>query len=313
MVDNYSPRSPTDAILATLAYFDVFEYPLTAVEAHKFLWQQKATLGDVVAELEAMETAGTVSRQFGYYCLPGREALVETRWQRYLLAEKKYQRALMAASWLRLVPNIRIAAVCNNLAYSNARAESDVDLFIVTAPHRIWLTRLLVTLVVQLLGLRRYGDKIADRCCLSFYLTADASDLKPFALTPDDPYLCYWLATLAVIYARPGAAEEFWRANDWVKNFLPNFRPRVMNGRRTIPPVHRSSRLATAAGDWLNQIAKHLQLAKMAARERNRQRGVGVVVSDRVLKFHEEDRRAQYRQEWRKRLTNYELRITNHG
>lgn len=298
------PRFMFHAILKTLAYFDVFDYPLTAVEVHKFLWGQTSTLSEVVQALEQMENAGQIGRRFGYYCLPGREVLVETRWQRYLLAESKFSKALRVARLLRLVPNVRLMAVCNNLAFSNARKESDIDLLIVTSPGRIWISRLLVTVLVQLLGLRRHGKKIADRCCLSFYVTADAADVKPLALAPEDPYLCYWLAMLAIVYVRPGAADAFWQANAWVRDVMPNFRPRVMNQRRTVRSLSRAM-WSWRAGEWLNGVAKKIQLAKMARRERHRQRGIGVVISDRMLKFHEDDRRTYYRKQWQERIERF--------
>lgn len=304
------------AILQTLAYFDVFDYPLTAVEVHKFLWRQKATLLEVLEILETMEAASQVGRRFGYACLPGREVLAETRWQRYLLAEPKYRRVLRAARWLRLLPDVHLIAVCNNLAYGNAKPESDLDLFIVSAPRRIWLTRLLVTGVVQLLGLRRHRDKIVDRCCLSFYVTADATDLCWFALAPHDPYLVYWLATLAIVYARPTAVEGFWRANGWVNEWLQNFQPRVMSARRTIRP--RPWRLPLG-GVRLERLARRLQLDKMRRRRRQQPAGIGVVISDMVLKFHEEDRRESYRQQWQERLSlerspaNSGHKIFSHG
>lgn len=294
-------RQPmVESILKTIAYFDVFGYPLTAVEVHKFLWRQKATLPEVLEVLEAMEAAGQVGRRFGYFGLPDWGALVETRWQRYLVAELKYAQALRAARWLRLVPHILLVAVCNNLAYSNARAESDVDLFIMTSPQRIWISRLLVTAVVHAFGLRRHGDKITNRCCLSFYVTADAADLSRFALPSQDPYLCYWLASLAIVHAVGDAADDFWRANGWVHAWLPNFQPRQMNARRTVPAA--GLRLPSGGGR-MEPLARRLQLYKM--RRRQHPAGAGVVISDSVLKFHEDDRRAYYRQAWQERIKKF--------
>ena len=295
-----------NAILKTLAYFDVFDYPLTGVEVHKFLWRQRATLRDVLEVLGVMEAAGQIGRHFGYYCLRGREEIITTRQQRYLIADPKFTRVLMVVRWLRLLPNVRLVAVCNTLAYSNAKAESDLDLFVITAPGRIWLTRLLVTGVTQLLGVRRHGVKITNRICLSFYITANAAELKKFALAPEDPYLAYWLATLAIVSARPGAPEEFWRANRWVGEWLPNFRPRVINQRRTVRPLWHWVMSPFPVGRGLDAFAKRLQQAKMARRERQRHaRTPGVIISDVALKFHEEDRREYYRQEWQERLSRH--------
>ncbi|MDO8559472.1 MAG: hypothetical protein Q7S23_00335 [bacterium] len=297
--DQQGEKNLAAAVLRTLAYFDVFDFPLTALEAQRWLWRQRASVGDVASVLKELERAGRVQRAHGYFHLPGRPAVVAVRWRRYLDAELKFRRAQRAARWLRFLPAVRLLAVCNNAAYGNAKAPSDIDLFIVTAPGRLWSTRLAVTAIVQLLGLRRHGRHVANRCCLSFYVTANAGDLSRFSLAPNDPYLVYWLATLALVYARPDEAASFWRANVWMNEWLPNWQPRLLSVRRSVPVPKRW--LLPEGSRGLEQMARRLQRAKMAARERQHPSRLGVAISDDVLKFHEEDRRSAYRQQWEER------------
>jgi len=289
-------------VLATLAYFDLFDYPLTGWEVRRFLWEKKIEPVEVFAALDELVEQEKLERVLGYYCLPGRSEIIHTRWQRYLLAEPKYKRALRAARFLRFVPNVLTVAVCNNLAYSNVKKESDIDLFIITKRKRIWLTRLLVTAVVQLLGLRRYGKKIANRCCLSFYLTDEHLDISSLSLPGGDPYLSYWLATLSPLYDCDGAFEKFWQANTKLLQQVPNARAKYLSDRRTLREKIIGHYTPTKIGAWLEVSAKRLQRKIMARRERERTPGTGVVISDNILKFHEEDRRELYRQQWKERL-----------
>ncbi len=287
------------AILQTLAYFDVFDYPLTGVEVHKFLWRRKASLGAVLEALAAAEARGQIGRRFGYHCLPGRAAIVATRQQRYLMADVKHKKALRAARLLRLVPNVLLAGVCNNLAYGNARPESDIDLFIVTARGRIWLTRLLAVLTLQVFGLRHHGRRVANRCCLSFYVADDHLDISDIRLVPDDPYLCYWLATLTPMYDRGQTFPRLWAANRWVREFLPNAHPKLPSIRRRVPARPRRT-LTLPLGAWLEAWVKRPQISHMA-RVGLHPRGTGVVISDSMLKLHTVDRRAAYREMWQRR------------
>jgi hypothetical protein len=78
-------------------------------------------------------------------------------------------------------------------------ADSDIDLFVVTSPRRLWTVRILMTLVFQLLGVRRYGKKIAGRLCLSFFSTTDGLDMSEIALDGGDPYLATWVKYLSPI------------------------------------------------------------------------------------------------------------------
>jgi hypothetical protein len=54
-----------------------------------------------------------------------------------------------------------------------ASENSDIDLFIITSPDRLWLTRLMVTFIFQVLGKRKTAKKHKDNFCLSFFATTD--------------------------------------------------------------------------------------------------------------------------------------------
>ena len=66
------------AALRSVAYADVFEYPLQAAEVHRYLHGSSAS-PEVTAEALARCSApgSTLSYRDGYYTLPGREALVD--------------------------------------------------------------------------------------------------------------------------------------------------------------------------------------------------------------------------------------------
>ncbi|MDD5110113.1 MAG: hypothetical protein PHI63_02765, partial [Patescibacteria group bacterium] len=276
-----------------------------AWEVWKFLWGQKAEASEIFEVLDSLVEQGKIERVHGYYCLSGRSEIIHTRWQRYLLAEPKYKRALRTARFLRFVPSVLTVAVCNNLAYSNGKAESDIDLFIIVRRGRIWLTRLLVTAVVQLLGLRRHGKKVTDRCCLSFYLTDEHLDISDLALPESDPYLYYWISTLAPIYDREGTFEKFWQANAKLLQHIPNAHPKFVSHRRNVGRIFSHSRAATKFGGWLDASAKRLQQRKMKHRPAHPSADTSVVISDSILKFHEEDRRELFRKQWMERSAQF--------
>src|SRR5690242_11290163 len=185
------------AILRTLAYFDVFDYPLTGDQVWRWLFPVPgqiidATQDNVLLQLENMMREGKVEKKENYFFLPGRNAMVGIRGQRWKLGPIKWRRVRSAIDFLQLVPFVRMVAVVNTLAIDNAREESDMDLLIVTQPGRIWMTRLMVTGIVSMLGFRRHGDKIKNRICLSFYATTAAMNFGKLRLQPDDPHFTFW-------------------------------------------------------------------------------------------------------------------------
>jgi len=309
MNDQKSDAALTRSLLSTVAFFDLADFPLALFEVYKWLWQpdRHYTLIEVDRALHDAVVTKTLARVDGFYCLPGRERIVQTRLARYQIAEKKFNVALRAARVLRVVPFVRCIAVCNTVGYSNARTASDIDFFIIGRRGRLWLVRLLVTALASLVGYRRHGRKITDRVCLSFYVADDALDLSTIALTPFDPYLVYWHLTLTPVYARSDTYDQFCRANQWVYNFLPQATPVRANYRRTIADYGISTAMRSVGewllsgifGVWCERFSQMLQMVKIHYHPAPAVRGErSVIVNSAMLKFHEVDRRAAFRAGW---------------
>ncbi len=322
--------------LAALCYFDLFAKPLTAFE----VWWNLARLdeaardgGDVFSQREIADVMrdlavrGVVGEKWGFYFLPGHEENVVERRVRFLIGKKKWDRAVRAARLIRWVPFLRMTAVCNTLAIDAARDTSDIDFLVVAARGRLWLTRLLVTSVIQLFGLRRHGSRVADRICLSFYLTDELAslDLSRILLTnmadasaeplsddvSPDMYLTYYATQVVSLFDVAGTRDAFFVANSWARRVLPNAAPpeiawprRVLDSRLTRATRHAFERVLCAApGAAAERLAKKIQTRHMRDRDDDhvhaKTRSIsGVVISDTMLKFHEQDRRAYFAQEF---------------
>lgn len=306
-----------EAILSTLAYHDLFGFPMTVEEVRLALPRIEGAsprLEDVLRALSGLAAAGTATSQDGFHFLAGREGIVADRKARYALAEGKFRivrRFLVAA---RFAPWLRAVFVCNTLARSNARPGSDLDLFIVTAPGRIWLTRLLVAGLGALLGLRPTPERSADRLCFSFFATTEALGLKRFAVE-DDIYLAHWIHDLHPVYDEGGLARRVWTENAWVRERLPASPPPAVSSRRAVRPFGLFAKrkleraLDWAFGDRLETWARRTQLRVMPARLRKlaESDGTAVVLSDEILKFHDRDRREEIRDRHHARLRELEV------
>src|SRR3989338_10492249 len=97
--------------------------------------------------------------------------------------------------FLRIVPFLKLVAVCNNLAFGKVKEKSDIDLFIIAKSGRLFTVRILVTGILHCLGVRRHGKKIAGRFCLSFFVDDKNLNLEPIAIDKD-VYLAYWIKNI---------------------------------------------------------------------------------------------------------------------
>src|SRR3989304_2168829 len=105
------------AIYQTLCYADIFDYPLTRSDLHRFLISSQPVKGPTLkAELLKRSDLN------GFYYLPGRQNLVSLRRSRQHFSQLKYQK-LKRHLWLfKLVPWIKLVAVSGALAMNNSIA-----------------------------------------------------------------------------------------------------------------------------------------------------------------------------------------------
>lgn len=310
------------AILRTLAYFDVLDFPLTVEELWRWLYPApdqtvRAAVADVEAALSTPELKQRFDRRNDLVFFRGREALVDLRSARHEFGQKKWKRAFSGAQFLEVVPFVKMVAVSNTLAIDNAKESSDIDYLIVTSPGHIWLARTMVTGILNMLGIRRHGDKVKDRICLSFYVTADALDFRKIARQPDDPHRLFLTAQMVPLMDDAKTYEKFRMANAWVTERLPNAWEWDWNKRLVKPnSLFRSFKnmfevaSQSGIGQMLESMARDRQVKKMMKNVHSRasEPTPDVIISDEMLKFHENDRLAEYNARYAQRLAELGLR-----
>lgn len=265
-------------IWKTVAWFSLFETPVTVFEIWRWMFEPDRAYGldEVYAALDGEGLRGKLVGKDGYWALSGDQhpALVSERRTRFLDAARKYGKLRRATRYLSRVPGVVGIAAGNTLAWWNTRPESDIDLFIVTRPGSVWTSRLLCVLPFALLG-KRPGASAVDPFCFSFFASEDALDLRPLGLDGGDPYLDYWVRSLVPVFDRESVFDRFRSENARPASSVPT--PGV--GTR-----------------WFERAARRFQLRRLPRRIREMMNvDSRVVVTDSMLKFHDQDRRAEYR------------------
>jgi len=288
-----------DAILETLTYHDLFEFPMTAHEICLTLPSSRNVSRHTIFDaLKSLEKADLVGHREGFWYLLGREMTVARRKKRYDVAERKFRIAKRFFRFARHISFLRAVYVCNTLARSNAREESDIDLFIVVAPARIWIARLFVTGFAKLLRARPDHITSKDRLCLSFFASENALDFRAHAIE-NDVYLPHWIFDLYPLYDESGVSGKIFAENAWVRDRLSGLRRPLGSMRRTIFGGRGALKTfleRTLDRSFLESWAKSFQLRIMPERLRKRANtACGVVISDTTLKLHGLDRRAEIR------------------
>jgi hypothetical protein len=205
------PDALERAILHTLLYSDLFDYPLTPAEVAHYLIGRPGTLDEVHACLARSSwLADRAIEVNGYLALRGREALIARRLDRAASSDWLWRRMQRFVRVLRALPFVRMIAVTGALAMKNSGADDDIDVLIVTAPDRVWLTRALAIALV-------YAGKLCgDTLCPNYVISERALVLDRHTL-----FVAHEFAQMVPVYGL-AVYDRMCAQNPWIQRVLPN-------------------------------------------------------------------------------------------
>jgi hypothetical protein len=213
-----------NAIVKTLLYSDIFDFPLTKNELWQYLMTDLViTKGQFEKSLIDLLTANKplITKKDDLYCMHGREKIIVKRQKNASEVTKKLKLADKAVAYLSYIPTISFIGLSGGLSVGKATKHDDIDLFIITKKNTLFLTRLYVLFVLEVLGLRRrrIEPNPADKICTNFFL--DETHLS-WPKQSRDIYIAHEIAQLKPLFERNNTHKIFLQKNRWVQAFLPN-------------------------------------------------------------------------------------------
>ncbi len=303
------------SILETLAYADVFSWPIAEEELFRQIQSskplptggqgkiQKQNL-NLKTVLNKLIKKKIIAKKDNFYFLCGRNRLVERRQEREKWVAGKMAIARNAAKWLKLIPSILLVGVSGGLAVGNVTQDDDIDLFIICRSGTLWTTRFLAILLLELLGRRRRPGEsdYKNKICLNMFV-----DEKGMAVPESerDIYTAHEIKNLKILWERNGTYREFLKANQWHEILRSKSKEQRV---KTNPNWENFScergfafYILYFAFTKIEPFFRWLQL-KYMKRRRTQEK-----IEPHRLLFHPEDRRAWVLKEYQKRLKNLSL------
>lgn len=218
------PRSKVSkAVIATILYSDIFDFPLSKEEVWKYLIQSKNDIPLGKKQVFAFLERGTpnLAGNTQYFSLKKRDFLFQLRKKRETISEQKIQIAKRMTWLIYIIPTIQLAGVSGSVSIQNASEEDDIDFFIICKSRTVWLTRLLLVCVLQVAGVRRkrFDKKTRNKICLNMFIDETVLSVPS---EKQNLYTAHEVIQMKPLVNRKGTYERFLIANSWVKNFLPN-------------------------------------------------------------------------------------------
>jgi hypothetical protein len=248
------------SILKVSAYFDVFDYPLTAEEIGFFM-DREIPIAELKTALDTLTKEHHLFRTGRFYALRDIPGLSERRINGNIHAAELLGIARKISRLLYQFPYVRGIGVSGSLSKNYADDDSDIDYFVITRTNRLWIARTFMHFYKKwsfLTGRQHWY-------CMNYYVDEEALEIEEKNI-----FTAIELITLLPVCGN-GGLVQFFDANNWATDLLPNYRHRI----RTTEDTGKSSRFKKLfewlfnhrIGDWLDDLLRDLTTRRWQKKE----------------------------------------------
>jgi hypothetical protein len=279
-VPEAGPRDAADrAILRTLAYASLFQFPPTLPELHRSLMDVPLSEAELAERLRRPPLSRSLRLQGGLVVLRGREDWLALRRERAERTVRLLEAHRAALERIARFPFVRLVALSGSCAHGNA-ADGDVDVFLIGKAGRAWVVTLALFALCRAMGVRR-------TLCLNYVVDEEA-----LALPERDLFTAAEIVGMRPL-AGGAAYRRFVRANAWAAVRFPNFFASFeafATGAGAAGSPRLEALLDRGPAPLLESFARRVLGARLARRTRG---CPGVVLSPHRLKLHTRDHRPE--------------------
>lgn len=288
--------SRQQAILKTLLYSSLFDYPLTREEIYNFLIGLKISKKECYQLLKNSKLP--IEFDEGFFFLRGKGNSVKKRKRREKISLEKFKKAEKIIKKISLIPTVKLIGISGTLAMLNSEKDDDIDLFIIADKNLVWLTRVLAALLLVFLGVyRTRNSKVnADKICLNLLL--DEENLK---FKDENLFTAHEIMQLIPIFERGGTYQKFIKQNNWIKKFLPNAMVSTKIKFKNKQNIFGNLFKIIAKTFFLETIARNLQLFYMRGHITKEKLEIG------FIGLHPLDYKSQVLRNFQRNLKKFQL------
>jgi hypothetical protein len=200
------------AILRTLAYYDVFRFPLNEFEIYSF-GTFHGRRDELQQALQELLLNGYIQSYAGYYLLASASTdSVKMRRENQQRASSCLEKVKKYSQLISFFPFVKCVCISGSYSKGILDEKGDIDYFIITKKGRLWLTRTLLIAYkkIVLLNSRKYF-------CINYLVDTDTLEI------PDKNIFTATEILSLLPMSGQSVYKQFMRQNAWTKAFLPNY------------------------------------------------------------------------------------------
>ncbi|OJJ15177.1 hypothetical protein BKI52_39625 [marine bacterium AO1-C] len=199
------------SVLNVLMYYDIFHYPLTIEEIFKSC-DQKCSRAQVECIVEELVDDKIIFRFEKFYSLHNKLDLILRRLDGNQRADRYLKIAHLFIKIIASFPFVRAIFVSGSVSKNYADKNSDVDFFVIAAPNKVWILKVMLVLFKKTFLLNHNKFFCANYLIDSDHLTISNKNI----------YTSLEIVTLIPVYGK-SYCQKFYEENEWVKDFYPNY------------------------------------------------------------------------------------------
>ena len=280
------------AIKKTLAYRSIFKYPLSNYQLKTFLISSREFRNKTINDsLEHLLNRGFLKEKNKKYYLPGVRVI---DWdQKKKLTEKIVKHNLSVINKLGKIPWVRMIAITGSVAAYNPADDSDIDVIIISAKNRLWITRLFCTLILKVLNKFPNVDGERGKICTNLYM--DESKMA-WEENGRNLYIAHDIVLMNPIIDKKNTYVKFLNMNRWVLDFLSNFPITKLEKNEN------KNKLTSPLVDMVERIFMNIQVKHMRSKLTTER------VSKYLIHFNKNDNCGRILESYEKVLMNRNIR-----
>ena len=293
------------SIIRTLAYYDIFSYPLTADEIYYNLSDNHTSTEQIKKELEYLSLNKIVYNNGEFYQLNNDVKYIQRRKSGNELAEKRLRTAKRMSGFVSRFPFVRGIMLSGSISKGFMEEDSDIDYFVITHPNRVWFSRFILMIFKKLFLFN--SRKIF---CINYFV-----DTENLEIEEKNIFTATEIVTLLPTFGRD-IYEQFYEMNLWTKHFYPNFPKRdILSVPDKKPGIFKSfweKILGSKLGDKLDDFAMNLfdSFYKLKYKNYNREDfKIAFKSSKKESKHHPKFFQKKVLQEFEKKIKSLEERL----
>ncbi len=209
---DYQINNGVAAVLRTIVYYDIFNYPLTEKDILNDCGISKEIVSPCRDALKFLVDEKIVFRLGEYYSLNNNYKDVERRIKGNEEAKKWIKKSQRFSHFISWFPFVRGISLSGSLSKGFVDEDPDIDYFIITKPNRLWVARSLLIAFKKIFLLNSY-----KYFCLNYFIGQDNLEIEEKNL-----FTATEIVTMIPVFGNH-VKRSFFESNDWIKSFYPNF------------------------------------------------------------------------------------------